>query len=115
MHYSVPPHAETKVVRCVRGAIYDVLLDVRPGSPTFGVWLAETLSAENAAALYVPPGVAHGFQTLEDGSDVLYQMSDYFDPACGRGVRYDDRAFKIEWPEADRIISERDRSYRDHE
>ena len=114
MHYSVPPHAEAKVVRCVRGAVYDVLLDVREGSASFGVWIAEELSARNGVALYVPAGVAHGFQTLEDGSDVLYQMNEFYDPACARGVRFDDPAFRIEWPSADRIMSDRDGSYTDY-
>jgi dTDP-4-dehydrorhamnose 3,5-epimerase len=111
MHYSVAPAAEAKVVRCVRGAVYDVLLDLRPGSPAYLTWLAETLSADNGMALYVPEGVAHGFQTLEDGSDVLYQMSEFHDPACARGVRWNDPAFGIEWPDAERILSERDRTY----
>jgi dTDP-4-dehydrorhamnose 3,5-epimerase len=111
MHYSVPPHAEAKVVRCVRGAVYDVLLDLRAGSPTYLAWIAKTLSAENGSALYVPEGVAHGFQTLEDGSDVLYQMSEFYDSACARGARWDDPAFGIEWPPAERVMSERDRTY----
>ena len=111
MHYSVPPAPETKVVRCVRGAIYDVLLDLRASSPTYQRWLAETLTADNGLALYVPEGVAHGFQTLEAESHVLYQISEFFDPACARGVRWDDPAFGIEWPEADRILSERDNTY----
>jgi dTDP-4-dehydrorhamnose 3,5-epimerase len=111
MHYSVPPHAEAKVVRCVRGAIYDVLLDLRAGSPTHLTWLAETLTADNGLALYVPEGVAHGFQTLEDQTDVLYQISEFYDPACARGARWDDPAFGIVWPEGVRVISERDRSF----
>jgi dTDP-4-dehydrorhamnose 3,5-epimerase len=113
MHYSVAPHPETKIVRCVRGSIYDVLIDLRPGSATFGRWVAETLTAENAAALYIPAGVAHGFQTLRDDSDVLYQMNEFYYPECARGVRWDDPAFGVEWPAADRILSERDRSYPD--
>lgn len=113
MHYAVPPHPEAKLVRCVRGAVYDVLLDLRRGSPTFLTWFAETLTADNAAALYVPEGVAHGFQTLADGTDVLYQMSEFYDPQCARGVRWDDAAFSIRWPEADRTLSERDRTYPD--
>jgi dTDP-4-dehydrorhamnose 3,5-epimerase len=111
MHYSVPPGVETKVVRCVRGAIYDVLLDLRPRSPTFLTWVAETLTADNGLALYVPEGVAHGFQTLENGSDVLYQISEFHDPISARGVRWNDPAFGIEWPDAERILSDRDRTY----
>lgn len=114
MHYSVPPHAETKIVRCVRGAAYDVVVDLRPSSPTYCKWFAETLTADNGLALYVPEGVAHGFQTMAEGSDVLYQMSDFFDPACARGVRWNDPAFDIVWPEDVRILSERDRTYPDY-
>ncbi|MGH7270525.1 MAG: dTDP-4-dehydrorhamnose 3,5-epimerase family protein [Polyangiaceae bacterium] len=111
MHYSVPPHAEVKTVRCVRGAIYDVMLDLRVGSPTFRGSFAATITADNALAVYVPAGVAHGFQTLEDSSDVLYQMSEFYDPECARGVRWDDPAFDLRWPEGARILSDRDRSY----
>lgn len=111
MHYSVAPHTEAKVVRCVKGAIYDVLLDLRNGSPTYLAWIAAPLSRENGAALFIPEGVAHGFQTLEDESDVLYQMSEFYDPACARGVRWDDPAFGIRWPLEEPILSERDRTY----
>jgi dTDP-4-dehydrorhamnose 3,5-epimerase len=111
MHYSVPPAAEAKVVRCVRGAIYDVLLDLRSESPTYLAWFAEVLTRDNGLALYVPEGVAHGFQTLEDSSDVLYMMSEFYDPACARGVRWDDAAFGIQWPQGERILSERDQTY----
>lgn len=113
MHYSVPPRAEAKLVRCVRGAVYDVLLDLRAGSPTFSKWIARTLSADNALALYIPEGVAHGFQTLEDDSTLLYQMSEFYDPACARGVRWNDPAFDVSWPKATRSISERDAAYPD--
>lgn len=114
LHYSVPPHAEVKVVRCVRGAIYDVLVDLRPESLSHGRYFAQTLTADNAIALYVPEGVAHGFVTLEDATDVLYQMSEFYDPACARGVRWNDRAFGIPWPHAEPILSDRDRSYPDY-
>jgi dTDP-4-dehydrorhamnose 3,5-epimerase len=113
MHYSVAPHAEAKVVRCVRGAIYDVLVDVRPGSPTFRAWVAEELTADNGLAFYVPEGVAHGFLTLADQSDVLYQMSEFFDPSCARGVRWNDPAFGVRWPSEPRIMADRDRHYPD--
>jgi len=111
MHYSVPPAAEAKVVRCVRGAIYDVLLDLRRESPTYLTWVSETLTADNGRAFYVPEGVAHGFQTLEDATDVLYEISEFYDSACARGVRWDDPTFRIVWPEGERIISERDRTH----
>jgi dTDP-4-dehydrorhamnose 3,5-epimerase len=111
MHYSVPPHAEAKVVRCVKGAIYDVLLDLRLRSPTYLAWFAESLTRENGIALFIPEGVAHGFQTLEDESDVLYQMSEFYDPDCARGVRWNDPAFGIGWPLEEPTLSERDRTY----
>ena len=114
MHYSVPPHPEAKIVRCVRGAIYDVVLDLRPGSATYGSWIAETLTADNGRALCIPVGVAHGFQVLEDGSDVLYQISEFYDPAGARGLRWNDPQFRIVWPDVEPILSERDASYPDH-
>jgi len=114
MHYSVAPHAEAKVVRCVRGAIHDVLLDLRRDSPTFGAWFAQMLTADNGLGLYVPEGVAHGFQTLEDASDVLYQMTEFYSPECARGVRWNDPTFGIEWPDAVPILAERDRTYPDY-
>jgi dTDP-4-dehydrorhamnose 3,5-epimerase len=110
LHYSVAPHAETKLVRCVRGAVYDVLLDLRQGSPTSRMWMAEVLTPDNGLALYIPEGVAHGYQTLEDGSDVLYHVSEFYDPSCDRGVRWNDPSFGIHWPHAERILSERDRT-----
>jgi dTDP-4-dehydrorhamnose 3,5-epimerase len=115
MHYSVAPHAEAKVVRCVRGAVYDVLLDLRPGSATRGTWLSEVISADNGRALCVPEGVAHGFQTLEDDSDVLYAISEFYDPTLARGVRWNDPSFNIQWPDPDPILSTRDAEYPDHE
>jgi dTDP-4-dehydrorhamnose 3,5-epimerase len=111
IHYSVPPNAEAKVIRCVKGAIYDVLLDLRKGSPTYLAWFAELLTRENGMALFAPAGVAHGFQTLEADTDVLYQMSEFYDPNCARGVRWNDPAFGIRWPLEDPILSERDRTY----
>jgi dTDP-4-dehydrorhamnose 3,5-epimerase len=111
MHYSVAPHAEAKLVRCVKGAIYDVLLDLREGSATYLLWLAEPLTRDNGVALFVPAGVAHGFETLEDESDVLYQMSEFYDPTCARGVRWDDPVFGIRWPLDKPVLSVRDRNY----
>ena len=114
MHYQEAPHQQVKLVRCIRGAIYDVIIDLRPASPTFKQWLSVELNAENARMLYVPAGFAHGFQTLADDTEVAYQMSSYFEPASGRGVRWNDPAFGIAWPETDRrIIIARDLEYPD--
>ncbi len=113
MHFQTPPFEECKLVRCIRGAIYDVLVDLRTDSPAYCCWFGTTLSAENRLALYIPKGVAHGFQTLEDETEVLYQISEAYSPKHARGVRWDDPAFGIEWKEPPRVISERDRSYRD--
>jgi len=113
MHYQVAPHEEAKLVRCTRGAIYDVIIDLRKNSPTFTQHVAVVLTADNRKALYVPEDFAHGFQTLTDDSEVLYQMSEFYAADSSRGVRWDDPAFAIDWPDAQRIISERDRSYPD--
>jgi dTDP-4-dehydrorhamnose 3,5-epimerase len=113
MHWSVAPHAEAKVVRCVRGAIHDVALDLRRESPTFRRWHAVTLTRDNGLALFVPEGVAHGFQTLEDESDVLYMITERYDPTCARGARHDDPAFGIRWPLPVSSISARDAAYED--
>lgn len=113
MHYQAEPHAEPKLVRCTRGSIYDVLVDLRPGSSTYCQWFAATLTAESRQAVFVPRGLAHGFQTLEDGTEVLYQMGEFNAPSHARGVRWDDPAFRIAWPVAEKIVSERDRSFTD--
>src|SRR5262249_31929113 len=97
MHYQLPPHREAKVVCCTQGAIYDVVLDLRPDSPTYLQWAAEELSAENRRMLYIPEGCAHGFQTLEDLTDLIYLISEFYSPTHATGVRYNDRAFGIEW------------------
>ena len=115
MHYQVPPFAETKLVRCTRGSMYDVILDLRPGSPTFRRHFGVVLTADDRKAMYIPTGFAHGFQTLEDDTEVLYQISEFYSPEHSRGVRWDDPAFQIPWPPDDRTISERDRSYPDFE
>jgi dTDP-4-dehydrorhamnose 3,5-epimerase len=114
MHYQVEPFAETKVVRCTQGAIYDVVLDLRTGSATFKQWIAAVLSAENRKSLYIPVGCAHGFLTLQDASEIYYQMSEFYDASSARGVRWDDSAFKIAWPEKVQVISDRDRTYPDY-
>jgi dTDP-4-dehydrorhamnose 3,5-epimerase len=117
MHYQAEPHGESKLVRCVRGAIFDVAVDVRSGSPTCRRWHGVELSAENGTAFYIPAGFAHGFQTLTDDCEVLYQMGHSYVPESGRGVRWDDPAFGIEWPEpgGERTIAEKDRAYEDFE
>ena len=113
MHYQAPPHEETKVVRCTAGAIYDVIIDMRPLSPTFVQWHGVKLSAENRTMFYIPDGFAHGFLTLEDNTEVLYQMSEFYYPESARGVRWDDPAFGVEWPAEPTAISDHDRSYPD--
>ncbi|HOD12729.1 MAG TPA: dTDP-4-dehydrorhamnose 3,5-epimerase [Candidatus Omnitrophota bacterium] len=113
MHYQVRPHEEAKVVRCTMGAIYDVVLDLREGSSTFKKWFAIELSAENRKALYIPEGCAHGFLTLEDSSEVFYQISEAYHPECSMGVRWNDPAFKIQWPNKDVLINARDSQYLD--
>lgn len=115
MHYQAAPFAETKVVRCTAGEIYDVILDLRPESPTFKQWIALPLSAETRNSIYVPHGCAHGFLTLTDNSEILYQMSEFYHPELSRGVRWNDPAFQIAWPEKVEVISERDQTYPDFE
>ncbi len=116
MHYQIPPYEEAKVVRCTMGAIYDVIIDLRPGSRTFKQWIAVELSAENRVMLYIPEGFAHGFQTLRDNTEVFYQMSEFYHSESARGVRWNDPTFLIEWPSAGtRIISLKDQQYSDFE
>jgi dTDP-4-dehydrorhamnose 3,5-epimerase len=114
MHWQVAPHAEVKLVRCVRGAVYDVIVDLRPSSRMFGEWIAAELTEENRRTLYVPEGFAHGYQTLVDATEIWYQMSAPYAPEAARGFRFDDPRFGIEWPPAARrFISERDRRWPD--
>jgi dTDP-4-dehydrorhamnose 3,5-epimerase len=114
LHYQVAPHAEVKVVRCTRGAVYDVIVDLRPGSATYLRWIAVELSTENRRVLYVPEGFAHGYQTLEDETETFYQVSVPYAPGAERGVRWDDPAFGIEWPDVEeRVMSEKDRTWPD--
>jgi dTDP-4-dehydrorhamnose 3,5-epimerase len=113
MHYQVAPFAEAKLVRCTSGAIHDVILDLRPDSPAYLRHVVAELSAANHRALYVPEGCAHGFQTLADDTEVFYQMSEFHSPGHARGVRWDDPAFGLPWPQDERIIAERDRGYPD--
>jgi dTDP-4-dehydrorhamnose 3,5-epimerase len=111
MHWQTAPYEEVKLVRTTRGAIFDVILDLRAGSPSWKRLLGVELTAENRLSLYVPAGVAHGFQTLEDDTEVFYQMSEFYYPDHARGVRWDDPAFEIEWPLAISMVSERDLSF----
>ena len=113
LHYQRPPHAEVKVVRCVRGAVFDVALDLRRGSPTFKRWVGVELSAQNGRALYIPEGLAHGFMTLEPDSEILYQMSAFYQPDAGAGVRWNDSAFDIRWPLPVSTIGARDEGWSD--
>jgi dTDP-4-dehydrorhamnose 3,5-epimerase len=114
MHYQAAPHTETKLVRCTAGAIYDVILDLRSDSPTYRNWFAAELTSANHKMIYVPEGFAHGFQTLVDGAEVLYQISTSYRPESARGVRWNDPAFGIEWPIPQLIISARDQAFPDH-
>lgn len=111
LHYQAPPDAEAKLVRCTRGAIWDVIVDLRPDSATRFRWFAAELTSANRTALYVPEGFAHGFQTLSDDSEVLYQMSAFYRPEAARGARWDDPRLGITWPLPEPIISARDASY----
>jgi dTDP-4-dehydrorhamnose 3,5-epimerase len=116
LHLQRPPHAEAKVVRCTRGAIYDVLVDLRPSSPTYKRWLGVELTADNRRMLYVPEGCAHGYQTLVDDTEAVYPVSEFYAPEAEWGVRWDDPAFGIEWPDAEgALLSEKDRSWPDYD
>jgi dTDP-4-dehydrorhamnose 3,5-epimerase len=113
MHFQVSPKREVKLVRCVRGSIHDVVIDLRPESPSFAQPFSVVLSGENRRSLYVPKGFAHGFQALEDATEVLYEISETYSPQHARGVRWNDPAFGISWPVDDPILLDRDRSYPD--
>ena len=111
MHYQAPPYAEAKLIRCTKGSIFDVVVDLRPFSPSFKNYVALILTAEKRNMAYVPEGCAHGFLTLEEETEVFYQMSEFYNEASAGGVRFDDPAFQIPWPEKVVVISERDRNY----
>jgi len=113
LHYQAPPFAECKLVRCTRGALYDVALDLRPDSPSFRSWIGYELDPENGRALYLPPGVAHGFYCLSDDTEVSYQMSIPHQPQAARGVRWNDSFHRVVWPGPVAVIAERDRDYPD--
>jgi dTDP-4-dehydrorhamnose 3,5-epimerase len=115
LHYQIAPYEEAKLMRCTRGAIYDVIVDLRPESPTYLQWLGVELTADNHKALYVPEGCAHGYQTLMDDTETFYPVSQFYSPGFEHGVRWDDPAFGIEWPETEEwIISAKDRSWPDY-
>jgi dTDP-4-dehydrorhamnose 3,5-epimerase len=114
MHYQAEPYGETKLVRCTAGAIYDVIIDLRPTSPTFKEWRSVELSAQNRLMLYIPAGFAHGFETLSSNVEVFYQMSEFYRPDAARGVRWNDPAFGIIWPTGDgHVMSAKDAAYKD--
>jgi dTDP-4-dehydrorhamnose 3,5-epimerase len=114
MHYQAPPHEEEKLVTCVRGAAYDVIIDLRADSPTFCRWFGVELEADSYRMLYVPRGFVHGFQTLKDHTSIFYQISEFYHPECARGIRWDDPAFGITWPSPPAVISDKDRSIPDY-
>ena len=111
MHLQIAPRAEAKLVRCTRGAVHDVIVDLRPDASTYRKWIAVRMTEDDGRALYIPEGIAHGFQTLRDNTELFYQMFTSYAPDCQRGVRWDDPAFGIKWPLPDPILSERDKSY----
>jgi dTDP-4-dehydrorhamnose 3,5-epimerase len=113
MHYQLAPFAETKLVRCIRGALWDVILDLRQGSPTFGRSFGAEISAENRRMMYVPKGFAHGFVTLADDTEAFYFVDEFYAPQHERGVRWDDPRFRIAWPVAPAVLSDKDRAHRD--
>lgn len=110
MHYQLPPKSETKVIRCISGALYDVILDLRPGSPTFGQWFGAELTAENRRMMYVPKGFAHGFLTLDDNTEALYLVTEFYAPEKERCIRWNDPSFNIKWPFEPIVISPKDRN-----
>jgi dTDP-4-dehydrorhamnose 3,5-epimerase len=111
LHFQAPPYEEAKLVRCTRGAIYDVAVDIRPDSPTYLKWFAVELAGENGRMIFIPRGFAHGFQTLADSTEVFYLMSEFFHPDSARGLRWNDPAIAIPWPLSNPIMSDKDRTY----
>lgn len=114
MHYQITPYEETKLVRCTRGAIYDVIIDLRPDSETYQKWIGIELTASNYKMLYVPENFGHGFQTLTDDTEVTYQVSQFYTPGAERGIRWNDPVFEINWPVEVTVISEKDRNWSDY-
>ena len=115
MHYQVAPKAQPKLVRCTAGAVFDCIIDLRPDSPTYCKWFGVELSAQNHRSLFIPAGFAHGFQTLSDNAELLYDMFEWYAPETARGVRYNDPAFSIHWPIEVSVISDRDATYPDYQ
>jgi dTDP-4-dehydrorhamnose 3,5-epimerase len=113
MHYQLAPHQESKLVRCLRGSIFDVIIDLRPESPTYAKWFGVELSAEKRNMLFVPEGFAHGYQTLGDDTEVFYQVSEFYQPGSEAGIRWDDPSFSIQWPIQATLISAKDRGHPD--
>ena len=111
LHYQIPPHAEVKLVRCTKGSLFDVIVDLRKDSPTFLKWFAIELTAANHRMLYIPKLFAHGFQTLEDDTEIFYQMSEFYEPAASKGLRWDDPRLGINWPDAGRTMSQKDQAF----
>jgi dTDP-4-dehydrorhamnose 3,5-epimerase len=115
LHYQTRPNEEAKLIRCIRGAIYDVIIDLRPNSPTYLEWIGEELTADNRKMLYVPENFAHGYQSLKDNTEVFYPVSQFYSPESVKGLRWNDPTFGIKWPEADNlIISEQDKKWPDY-
>jgi dTDP-4-dehydrorhamnose 3,5-epimerase len=112
-HYQAAPHGEAKYIRCIRGAVFDVVADIRPGSPTFGRWFGIELTADNRRAVFVPEGLAHAYQSLTDGAEVIYSASCYYTPGAERGLRWDDPALRVKWPIREAIVSEKDAAWPD--
>jgi len=113
MHYQSAPYEETKLIRCTRGSLYDVIIDLNPDSPTYLKWLGVELTQTNYTMLYVPEGFAHGFQTLADHTEAVYQVSQFYAPGYERGIRYDDPRFAIAWPLKSEVVSEKDKCWPD--
>ncbi len=113
VHYQLAPKAETKIVRCVKGSLFDVIVDLRKDSPTFGKWFGETLTADNRKMMYVPKGFGHGFLTLEDNSEALYLVTDFYSPEHERGIKWNDSFFNISWPFKPVVVSEKDQNHPD--
>jgi len=113
LHYQVPPHGEAKYLRCIRGAIFDVVVDIRPDSPTYRKWFGVELTAENRKAIFVPEGLPHAYQALTDEAEVIYSASCFYTPGAERGIRWNDPVFNIEWPIREVIVSEKDASWAD--
>ncbi len=111
MHFQLPPKSEVKIVRCIKGAVYDVIIDVRAKSPTFLQWFGETLTVENKKMMYIPKGFAHGFQTLDENSELLYFHTEFFSPECEAGIRFDDPVLAIKWPLPVTDVSKKDKSH----